>query len=88
MLIGGDSTESFGLPASVRAWINVRGAADMFAMPLSFGRDLVTTTAPDEPDAHEMIGYLRSATTASAILGGWCSAFVGPAPAACADVRR
>jgi len=88
LLIGGDSTESFGLPASVRAWINVRSAADMFAMPLSFGRDLVAATPPDEPDAHEMIGYLRSSMTASAILGGWCAAFVGPAPAACADVRR
>ncbi len=87
-LIGGDSTESFGLPSSVRAWINVRSAADMFAMPLSFGRDIVTTTAPDEPDAHEMIGYLRNSATAGAILGGWCTAFIGSAPAGCGDVSR
>ena len=60
----------------------------MFAMPLSFGRDIVMTTAPDEPDAHEMIGYLRNNATAGAILGGWCAAFVGRAPAGCGDVSR
>ena len=43
---------------------------------------------PDEPDAHEMVGYLRSSATAGAILGGWCAAFVGSAPAGCADVPR
>jgi hypothetical protein len=88
LLIGGDSTESFGLPASVRAWINVRSPADMFAMPLAFGRDIVAPTSPNESDAHEMLGYLRSSATAGAILGGWCTAFVGPAPAGCADVPR
>jgi len=88
LLIGGDSTESFGLPSSVRSWTNVRAAADMFAMPLAFGRDVVAETPPTEPDAHEMIGYLRSSATAGAILGGWCSAFVGPAPAGCADIPR
>jgi pimeloyl-ACP methyl ester carboxylesterase len=88
LLIGGDSTESFGLPRSVRAWINVRAAADPFAMPLSFGRDVVSTTAAGEPDSHEMIGYLRSSAAAGAILGGWCAAFVGATPAGCADVPR
>lgn len=88
LLIGGDSTESFGLPSSVRTWINVRSAADFFAMPLSFGRDILATTPADEPDAHEMVGYLRTSATAGAILGGWCAAFVGSAPAGCTDVPR
>lgn len=88
LLIGGDSTESFGLPQSVKTWINVRSAADPFAMPLSFAHDVVTSTPADEPDAHEMVGYLRGTATAGAILGGWCAAFEKSAPAACADVPR
>jgi pimeloyl-ACP methyl ester carboxylesterase len=88
LLIGGDSTESFALPRSVATWINIRSAADPFAMPLSIGRDIVTATPADEPDAHEMVGYLRNPVTAGAILGGWCAAFVGPAPAGCAEVPR
>jgi pimeloyl-ACP methyl ester carboxylesterase len=87
LLIGGDSTESFGLPTSVKSWINVRSAADPLAMPLSFGKDLVTSTPTDEPDAHEITGYLRGATTAKAILEGWCAAFVSAAPSACATIR-
>ena len=72
----------------MKTWVNVRSAADPFAMPLSFGRDIVTSTPADEPDAHEMVGYLRSTATAGAILGGWCAAFVKSAPAGCADVPR
>jgi hypothetical protein len=71
----------------VKSWINVRSAADPLAMPLSFGKDLVTSTPTDEPDAHEITGYLRGATTAKAILEGWCAAFVSGAPSACAAVR-
>ncbi|MGH7618662.1 MAG: esterase/lipase family protein [Gemmatimonadaceae bacterium] len=88
LLIGGDSTESFGLPASVKAWINVRASADPLAMPLSFGREIMTTPPPDETDAHEMIGYLRNSATASAILSGWCTAFVGTAPGGCTELAR
>jgi pimeloyl-ACP methyl ester carboxylesterase len=87
LLIGGDSTESFALPASVKSWINVRSAADPFAMPLSIARDVITSTPPDEPDTHEMTGYLRNPATASAIIGGWCAAFVGRAPGPCDGVR-
>jgi len=88
LLIGGDSTETFKLPSSARAWINIRSAADPFAMPLSFGRDILTSTPTDEPDAHEMVGYLRNTTTAGAVLGGWCAAFIGSAPAGCSSVPR
>jgi hypothetical protein len=49
---------------------------------------VLATTPAGEPDAHEMVGYLRSSATAGAILGGWCAAFTGPAPAGCADVPR
>jgi pimeloyl-ACP methyl ester carboxylesterase len=83
LLIGGDSTDAFGLPASVKAWVNVRSAADPLAMPLSLGKDIVTSTAADEPDTHEMIGYLKNSATANAILGGWCDAFVGKRPSEC-----
>jgi pimeloyl-ACP methyl ester carboxylesterase len=85
LLLGGDSTESFDLPPSVKSWINVRSAADPFAVPLSIARDVVTSTAADEPDTHEMTGYLRNPATASAIIGGWCAAFVGQAPSGCTN---
>jgi pimeloyl-ACP methyl ester carboxylesterase len=83
LLIGGDSTETFTLPTSVKSWINVRSAADPLAVPLSIGGDVVTTTPPDEPDAHDMVGYLKSAAAARAIVGGWCDAFLSARPASC-----
>lgn len=84
LLIGGDSTDTFASPASVKTWINVRNTGDVLAVPLSFGRDLLTTPPADEPDKHEMMSYLRNEVGATAILAGWCSAFAGKAPGGCA----
>lgn len=84
LLIGGDSTDTFASPSSVKRWINVRNAGDVLATPLSFGRDIVTTPLGDEPDQHEMVSYLRGEAGVSAILAGWCAAFTGKAPGACA----
>lgn len=89
LLIGGDSTEAFALPSSVKSWINIRSAGDPFAMPLAIGRDIVTTTPTDEPDPHEMLGYLRNPVTAATIAAGWCSAFSGTrAPSECDAVGK
>jgi hypothetical protein len=89
LLIGGDSTEIFSLPRSVKSWINVRSSSDPLALPLSIGRDIVTTTPSDDPDTHDMLGYLHNPVTASAILAGWCNAFSGMrAPSECEAVAK
>ena len=87
LLIGGDSTDKFALPASVKSWFNVRNTGDMLAVQMPFGRDVLTTGPSDEPDQHEMVSYLRGEAGAAAILSGWCDAFVGKRPAACAAER-
>lgn len=88
LLVGGDSTDTLVTPASVKRWVNIRNDRDPFATPLSVGRDVVVTVPADEPDPHEMIGYLHASATAGEVLSGWCAAF-GPrvaAPAGCANV--
>src|SRR5262249_1652032 len=72
LLIGGDSTDAFGIPASVKDWVNIHNSGDALATPLGVGRDIATSAPPDEPDPHEMVGYLRGTTTAREILGAWC----------------
>jgi pimeloyl-ACP methyl ester carboxylesterase len=84
LLIGGDSTDAFALPASVKSWFNVRNTGDMLAVQMPFGRDILTTGPSDEPDQHEMVSYLRGEAGAGVILSGWCEAFVGKRPSACA----
>jgi pimeloyl-ACP methyl ester carboxylesterase len=86
LLIGGDSTDAFARPSSVNEWVNIRNDGDPFATPLAIGRDLVVTPPSDEPDLHEMIGYLRGTATAREILSGWCGALSpGSRPTACRD---
>jgi pimeloyl-ACP methyl ester carboxylesterase len=87
LLIGGDTSDSFAPPVSVKAWINIRNEGDQLAAPLSFGKDLLSNAPADELDKHEMGAYLRNATGAGAILKGWCAAFVTKAPAGCSDVK-
>jgi len=86
LLIGGAAEDSVTRPRGVRAWVNLRNGDDILAAPLSVGRDVVTTPPPDEPDPHELVGYLRSASAVREILNGWCQAFTGTRPRACAEV--
>ena len=82
-LIGGGATDSLTRPLGVRAWVNVRNGQDVLAAPLTIGRDVVPTAPSDEPDPHELTGYLRSSAAAREILNVWCAAFTGPRPRGC-----
>ena len=86
LLIGGDSTDAFAVPASVKQWTNIRNENDGLAVPLAIGRDIVTNPPPDEIDPHEMVGYLRGTTTAHEILSAWCAAVPSNRPRGCNDV--
>jgi pimeloyl-ACP methyl ester carboxylesterase len=86
LVIGGDSTEVFSVPSSVRQWTNIRNEKDGLALPLTIGRDIVTNPPPDEIDPHEMVGYLRGTATAHEILSAWCSAMPGNRPRGCIEV--
>jgi pimeloyl-ACP methyl ester carboxylesterase len=89
LLIGGDSTDTLARPTDVREWVNIHNGQDVFATSL-LGTNGVTdiTTSPPagELDPHEMIGYLRTPTTALEVLRGWCAAFTTKRPLGCKDV--
>jgi hypothetical protein len=85
-LIGGGAEDSVSRPRGVKGWVNLRNGQDILAAPLSVGRDVITTPPADEPDPHELIGYLRSTSAVREILSGWCEAFAGTRPRACAEV--
>lgn len=87
LVIGGDSTDAFTVPVSVRQWTNIRHAKDGLATPLAIGRDVVTDPPADELDSHEMVGYLRGTVTAREILGAWCTAMPGNRPRGCNDIQ-
>jgi len=86
LVIGGDSTEVFTVPSSVKQWTNIRNEKDGLAVPLTIGRDIVTNPPPDEIDPHEMVGYLRGTLTAREILNAWCASVPGNRPRGCIDV--
>jgi len=86
LLIGGSAADSLTRPRGVKAWVNLRNGQDVLAAPLSVGRDVVTTPPPDEPDPHELVGYLRSSSAVREILGGWCEAFTSNRPRGCNEV--
>jgi pimeloyl-ACP methyl ester carboxylesterase len=86
LAIGGDSTDTLSRPASVKEWINVRNEQDMFAVPVAAAHDVATNPPADEPDAHEMVGYLRGSATAKEVLVGWCAAFQANQPRGCGSV--
>ncbi len=86
LLIGGDSTDTFTVPSAVKEWVNVRNDGDLFATPLPIGRDVLATPPSDEPDPHEMVGYLRGTITAREILGAWCAAFTSNRLQGCKEV--
>jgi len=87
LVIGGDSTEVFTVPASVKQWTNIRNEKDGLAVPLTIGRDILTNPPPDEIDPHEMVGYLRGTMTAREILSAWCAAVPTSRPRGCNDVQ-
>lgn len=86
LLIGGGVADSLARPRGVRAWVNLRNGQDILAAPLSVGRDVVTTPPPDEPDPHELVGYLRASAAEREILNAWCDAFLGNRPRGCNEV--
>lgn len=87
LVIGGDSTDTFSVPVSVKEWTNIRNEKDGLAMPLTIGRDIVTNPPADEPDPHEMVGYLRGSMTARTILHAWCAAVPSNRPQGCIDIQ-
>jgi len=88
LLIGGDDTDTLARPSSVKSWINIRNDNDLFAAPISVGRDVLTSPPAGETDPHEMVGYLRGSATNTEVVAAWCSAFVGKAPSGCTSVRQ
>jgi pimeloyl-ACP methyl ester carboxylesterase len=88
LLIGDDGTDTLTRPRSVKSWINIRNENDWFAAPISVGKDVLTSAPSDEPDPHEMVGYLRGSATNVEVAADWCSAFSAKPPANCASVRR
>jgi hypothetical protein len=48
---------------------------DAIAGPVGLGHDVPANPPADEPDPHEMVGYLRGSITAKEVLNGWCAAF-------------
>jgi len=86
LLIGGGAEDSVTRPRGVKTWVNLRNGDDILAAPLSVGRDVITTPPPDEPDPHELVGYLRSSSAVREILNGWCEAFTGTRPRGCTEV--
>jgi len=90
LLIGGDDRDTLTTLPGVREWINIRNENDPFARPVPLAHEIINTPPADEPDPHELVGYLRERETARAVLAAWCKAFTPstPAPAGCADVTR
>jgi pimeloyl-ACP methyl ester carboxylesterase len=87
LLIGGDSTDDFAMPKSVKDWVNIRNERDALATALPIGRDTLVVPPADELDPHEMIGYLRGAVTSREVLGAWCSALKPQGrPSGCKDI--
>jgi pimeloyl-ACP methyl ester carboxylesterase len=87
LLIGGDANDTLSRPAGVKSWINIRHENDLFATSISTGRNVIATPPTDEPDPHELVGYLRGSVTATEIIGSWCGAYASKPPAGCASVR-
>jgi pimeloyl-ACP methyl ester carboxylesterase len=75
LLIGGDSTDTLSRPSSAKDWINIFNEQDPIGGPVQLGHDVATNPPSDEPDPHEMVGYLRGSVTATEVLTGWCTAF-------------
>jgi hypothetical protein len=88
LLIGADGADSLAKPASVKSWVNIRNENDWFAAPITVGKDVVASAPNDEPDPHEMVGYLRGIATNAEVAADWCAAFASKPPASCASVRR
>ena len=88
LLIGGDASDTLSRPAGVKSWTNIRHENDFFATSISIGRNVIATPPADEPDPHELVGYLRGSATAMEVLGSWCAAYNSKAPAGCSAVRQ
>jgi pimeloyl-ACP methyl ester carboxylesterase len=88
LLIGADGSDSLARPTSVKSWVNIRNENDWFAAPITVGKDVLASAPTDEPDPHEMVGYLRGVATNAEVAADWCAAFGGKPPAGCASARR
>ena len=88
LLIGGDSSDTLVRPASVKSWINIRNENDFFAAPIAVGRDVMAAPPMDEPNPHEITGYLRGSITATEVLGGWCAVYGAKAPPGCRSIPQ
>lgn len=88
-LLIGDSSDAPARPVGVKEWINLHNGQDPFGGPIldTPGITDITTSPPaDELDPHDMVGYLRTPTTALEIIRGWCGAFTANRPARCTEV--
>jgi pimeloyl-ACP methyl ester carboxylesterase len=88
LMTGADSVDTLAKPVSVGEWVNIRNVGDMFATSIAVAREIAPSPPSDEPDPHELAGYLRERETASELLGAWCRAFNSSAPAGCAEIRK
>lgn len=86
LLIGGDERDTLSRPASVKTWTNIHNADDPIGTAVPAVQDITTSAPADGLDPHEMVGYLRTPTTAREILRGWCAAFTTERPPGCKDV--
>lgn len=85
-LLLGAGAGSVALPRGVASWVNVVEEADPLAVPLrggAAGLVDVVTDGPAGTDPHHIEHYLRDPATATAVLEGWCGAFVRGRPAGC-----
>jgi pimeloyl-ACP methyl ester carboxylesterase len=77
-LLTGDTATVF-LPRGVRSWVNVVNVDDGLASRIT-PRDSTVPGITDvmtelrEEAAHDLLGYLRDANTAKAVVSAWCSA--------------
>lgn len=88
LVLGGDGTDTLSKPPSVGEWVNIRNAGDMFATSIGAAREIAPSPPSDEPDPHELSGYLRERETAAEVLGAWCRAFKSGAPTGCTDIAK
>ncbi|HXT17264.1 MAG TPA: hypothetical protein VN706_16620 [Gemmatimonadaceae bacterium] len=90
LLIGGDDSDSLARPVSVADWINIRNDGDPFATSVTAANhDIASKPPADEPDPHELVGYLREPETARQVVAAWCGAFAKAvqAPKGCAELK-
>jgi hypothetical protein len=71
----------------VKSWTNIRHENDFFATSISIGRNVIATPPADEPDPHELVGYLRGSRLQRS-LRELVRGIQLEAPAGCSAVRQ